>query len=136
MTARIRLMFILIGAILAATAATAFSETLARTAQAGGVTGSVTAINLRDATAATIDFQVALNTHTFPLAFDMARIATLGDGKLSEPPSAWTGGRGGHHLSGTLSFPARDLRKAQTIVLTLTGAGGGKDLSFTWKGPF
>ncbi len=137
MTVRIWHLLVLTGALLAAAAATAFAEGTERTAQAGGVTGSATAVNLTDATAATIDFQVALNTHTFPLAFDMTKIAMLNDGKgLKESASAWSGGRGGHHLSGTLSFPANNLRKGERIILTLAGAGGGTDLSFTWRGPF
>ncbi|MGA2765588.1 MAG: hypothetical protein ABSG17_19745 [Spirochaetia bacterium] len=137
MTSPIPSILVLACAMFVGAATTGFSQGLERTAQAGGVTASVTPINLTDTTADMISFKVELNTHSFPLAFDIAKIALLSDGKdLIEPASAWSGGKGGHHISGTLSFPAASLRDSETIILSLTGAGGGEDLSFVWKGPF
>lgn len=136
MTMRTRFV-LLVCVMLAGSVPVVFSAGLERTAETGGVMGSTKPLNLADPNASTISFEVALNTHTFPLNFDMAKIARLSDGKkLSEPATAWSGGKGGHHLSGTLSFPAASLKSAEEIILTLSGAGGGKDLTFVWKAPF
>ncbi|HEY9594690.1 MAG TPA: rhodanese-like domain-containing protein, partial [Spirochaetia bacterium] len=110
---------------------------LERKAEAGGVTGVATPTNIDDAAASTIDFKVGLDTHSVPLGFDMRSIAVLSDGSgETESPISWTGGKGGHHLSGVLSFTAAGLRTSRALVLTLSGAGGGKDLVFRWDGPF
>lgn len=51
-------------------------------------------------------FEVVLDTHFVPLDFDLTKISKLTDdqGNVYQPIS-WSGGSGGHHLSGTLSFP-------------------------------
>ena len=137
MATQVRSVGVLVCALLGAAAVSAFSTGLERMAQAGGVTGVATPINFQDATASTIDFKLALDTHSVPLAFDVAKIAVLGDGKqVLVPASNWSGGRGGHHLSGALSFPAGELRSVETLVLTLKIAGEAADLTFRWKGPF
>jgi len=121
-------------ALMVAAAATAFSAGLDLRAQAGGVIGVATPINLGDANAPTIDFKLVLDTHSVPMTFDVAKIALLGDGKqLTVTASRWTGGKGGHHLSGTLSFPARGLRSSEALVLTLQVAGEAANLTFRWS---
>ena len=53
-------------------------------------------------------FSVALNTHSVDLSYDYAALASLKDDQGREYPAlAWEGGKGGHHLEGTLVF-ARD----------------------------
>ncbi len=129
-----RIRAVLSWALMVAAAATAFSAGLDQKAQAGGVTGVATPINLADAKAPTVDFKLVLDTHSVPMNFDIAKIALLGDGKqLIVSASKWTGGKGGHHLSGTLSFPAGELRSAGMLVLTLQIAGEKTDLTFRWN---
>jgi hypothetical protein len=55
----------------------------------------------------TLDFQVALNTHSVDLGMDLAALATLetDTGHIVQA-TLWDAPRGGHHVSGTLSFPA------------------------------
>ena len=128
-----RLVFILIAALLST--ALAFAQaggSLKRTQRTGGVTVRVTPTNLSDPTAATIDFKVVMDTHAGDLGFDLAQVATvLGEtGPVS--PSAWSGGKGGHHLEGILSFPASELRRPGPLTLTLREVGD-KELSFVWE---
>jgi rhodanese-related sulfurtransferase len=126
-----------LGFVLFGATTSVFGAGLDRTAQAGGVAAVAAPINISDATATTIDFKIALDTHSVPLTFDVQKIAFLGDGKDTPiAASRWSGGKGGHHLSGTLSFDAVNLGSFPSMVLTLRGAGGGKDLDFTWAGPF
>jgi len=102
-----------------------------RTARAGGVTVSVTL--LPPGHAATIDFQLALDTHagSLPDMLEAARLLESGGREVS--PLAWSGGRGGHHLAGKLSFPAAGLSASgQTLTLLLQGVGGRDDLRFKW----
>jgi hypothetical protein len=55
----------------------------------------------------TLDFAVNLNTHSVDLSMDLAPLATLTtDNDLSVQALQWDAPSGGHHLSGTLSFPA------------------------------
>ena len=55
----------------------------------------------------TLDFNVNLNTHSVDLSMDLATLAILEtDTGLSVQASLWDAPRGGHHVSGILSFPA------------------------------
>jgi len=107
---------------------------LKRKAAAGGVVVTVTPINFSDKEAATIDFEIVMDTHAGDLAFEMTKIATLkGTMVGEESPTAWSGGKGGHHLEGKLTFPAGTLRATGRITLTLKAVGDGKDLVFEWE---
>jgi rhodanese-related sulfurtransferase len=131
-----RLVLILVVALLSA--ALAFAQTggsLKRTLRTGGVTVRVTPTNLSDPLAATIDFQVVMDAHAGDLGFDLTQVATLSGETGSVSPSAWSGGRGGHHLEGILSFPASALRRPGPLTLTLRDVSGDKDLSFVWEIP-
>lgn len=129
-----RSMLIFVAALWAAAIAVAQGG-LKRTQQAGGVTVTVTPIDFVDTKAATIDFELVMDTHSGDLAFDMTKVATLLGDKAPVSPTAWSGGKGGHHLQGRLSFPAAALRRAGPLTLTLKGVGGGKDLTFVWEAP-
>ena len=79
---------------------------MTRTDQQGAVVVEVTPLNL-DQPGQTLDFQVSLNTHSVDLSMDLATLATLAtDTGLQVEAISWDGPRGGHHVSGTLSFPA------------------------------
>jgi hypothetical protein len=52
-------------------------------------------------------FEVALETHSVDLSMDLAALSTLTtDTGLTVQSDVWDAPRGGHHVSGTLSFPS------------------------------
>ncbi len=113
------------------------SEGMMRTDQQGMVVVEVTPLNL-DAPGQTLDFQVSMNTHSVDLSMDLAPLATLvtDAGRLAEA-SSWDGPRGGHHVSGTLSFPATVngkplLEGASQLRLTIKSVDAGARI-FTWS---
>jgi hypothetical protein len=71
----------------------------------GEVSVAVTPLDL-GVPADTLNFEVALDTHSVELDMDLAALATLvtDDGRAVEP-SLWDAPTGGHHVSGVLSFP-------------------------------
>ena len=72
----------------------------------GAVTVIVTPLDL-NSSQDTLRFEVALETHSIDLSMDLATLATLStDTGESVNASMWDAPRGGHHVSGTLSFPA------------------------------
>lgn len=55
----------------------------------------------------TLSFEVSLDTHSIDLSMDLAALATLTtDTGMSVQAVGWDAPLGGHHVSGTLSFPA------------------------------
>lgn len=80
----------------------------------GAVSVAVTPVDL-SAGAATLDFEVAMNTHSVELDMDLAALATLTtDNGRTVTAILWDAVPGGHHVSGVLSFPATD---GETAVL-------------------
>lgn len=64
-------------------------------------------------------FAIALNTHQGSLDFDLISQAILLDDQGNQYlPLNWAGGQGGHHLSGTLTFPplAKTTKKIKLII--------------------
>lgn len=117
--------------------ATVESPALTREDAQGNVTVSVTPLNL-DQPGETLDFEVALNTHSVDLSMDLAQLATLttDDGKRVRP-AAWDAPMGGHHVSGKLSFPAQVegeivLDGAHSLTLTLQNIDAPERV-FTWQ---
>lgn len=90
----------------------------------GAVSVDVIPMNL-DTSGDTLDFEVAMNTHSVDLSMDLVTLATLeSDTGLSVTPANWNGPRGGHHVTGILSFPAsmdgEPLREgARRLTLTI-----------------
>jgi hypothetical protein len=71
----------------------------------GEISVDITPLNLNDAPQS-IEFKVALETHSIDLGMDLAKMATLTiDNGAAIPALKWDAPRGGHHVSGTLSFP-------------------------------
>ena len=95
---------------------------------------AVTPLNLEVPSAATLDFEIALNTHSVDLGYDLTQIATLSNTSGEQvQPTKWDGpDGGGHHRSGTLSFPPLK-RRGQTLTLTLRGIADVAERTFTWK---
>lgn len=99
------------------------APSLTRSDEQGAVVFAVTPLNLTTASD-TLEFDVAMNTHSVDLSMDLATLATLTtDTGVTVQATKWNATPGGHHVSGTLIFPARkDGRSALagTSKLTLT----------------
>jgi hypothetical protein len=112
-------------------------QDLARTDQQGAVVVEVTPINL-DNPGQTLDFQVSLNTHSVDLSMDLAALARLStDNGNSVQGISWDAPKGGHHVSGKLSFPATlngktFLDGATQLTLTIKNLDAPTRL-FTWS---
>lgn len=117
-----------------ATNAAPAGDDLTQTKDEASVTVAVTPLNLNDKSAATLDFKVALNTHSVDLGYDLTSIATLSnDAGEKIQPIKWDGpAGGGHHREGTLSFPQLKNR-GQALTLTLRGIAAVPERTFTWK---
>ena len=72
----------------------------------GAVTILIKPINL-DNPGQTLDFDVKMDTHSIDLGMDISKLSTLSidSGKTVEAVK-WNAPMGGHHVEGTLSFPA------------------------------
>lgn len=72
----------------------------------GAVTVIVKPLDL-NSSADKLSFEVTLDTHSIDLSMDLAALATLTtDSGMSVQAVVWDAPLGGHHVSGTLSFPA------------------------------
>lgn len=115
----------------------ATGEAAPQSIEGGGVTVKVTPLNLGDATADTLDFEVVLDTHSVELNYDIAQLATLTDNLGNEyTPAAWTPEQSsGHHVSGKLRFADRAalLQSGVTeLTLDVTNIAGVDSRPFTW----
>jgi hypothetical protein len=72
----------------------------------GAVVVEVTPLNLNTQDN-TLQFEIALNTHSVDLGMDLSSLATLSTdtGKIVQATD-WDAPRGGHHVSGKLFFPS------------------------------
>jgi hypothetical protein len=91
----------------------------------GQIEVSIQPVNLTGS-GETLDFEVTMDTHSVDLSMDLAPLASLSvDGAEPFPAKAWDGpAGGGHHVKGTLSFPANlngqpVLASGQRLTLTL-----------------
>jgi hypothetical protein len=119
----------------AAPAGAAVDDTLVD--EQGAVVVAVTPLNIGQE-GATLDFEVAMNTHSVDLSMDLATLATLTTDTGEEAAASfWDGPPGGHHATGVLSFPAasgegRLLKAATALTLTLVGVDAPAR-TFTWS---
>jgi len=105
---------------------------LARMNEANAVSVEIVPLNLYDATAEALEFEVAVTTHSVDLNYDFATIATLRSDAGEEVAALkWDGPVGGHHVSGVLSFPALKAR-GQTMALVLRGIADVPERTFVW----
>lgn len=82
------------------------SQDLTRSDSQGAVTVDVKPVNLSDP-GKTLAFEIGMNTHSIDLSIDLATLATLTtDNGRTVQATVWDAPQGGHHVSGTLSFPA------------------------------
>lgn len=115
-------------------------QALARVDQQGTVTVEVIPTNLHSATES-IDFEVAMNTHSVNLSMDLARLSTLTtDTGLTVAAEAWNAPPGGgHHVRGCLVFPATKdgkpiLEGATKLTLTIRDVDASAR-TFEWQLP-
>lgn len=103
----------------------------------GAVSVEIVPLNLNNP-GLTLDFQVALNTHSVDLSMDLASLATLEtDTGYTVNAITWDAPRGGHHVRGVLSFPAEVdgfpiLRRTSKITIRLVNLEVPERI-FTWK---
>lgn len=77
-------------------------------------------------------FQVTLNTHSIELSQDLGKVSKLVDGQGNEYlPVSWSGGTGGHHISGDLIFP-KIPQDTKLVELKISGIGG-VERTFKWE---
>ena len=109
-------------------------ETLAD--EQGAVSVAITPVGLR-ADVPTLDFEIAMDTHSVDLSMDLAALATLTtDNGRSVTAMLWDAVPGGHHVSGVLSFPAMVegtavLDGASSLTLTIRNVDA-PERAFTW----
>ena len=87
-------------------------------------------------------FRVEMDTHAVNLdSYDLRQLAALhiGQGQEEMRPTSWDAPSGGHHRSGTLSFPATfpdgtSVMKTDThiIKLIIRSVGGLAERTFLW----
>lgn len=79
-------------------------------------------------------FQIALNTHSVDLSFDISKIAVLVDDKGNNyTDSNWNGSDpGGHHRNGILTF-SKSLIDTKYIELIIKDVGGVAERKFRWS---
>ncbi len=98
---------------------------LTRSDGQGAVTVTVTPLNL-EASASTVEFDIVMDTHSVDLSMDLATLSTLTtDTGITVQAALWDAPRGGHHVEGTLVFPAVQdgksiLEGADKLTLTIT----------------
>jgi hypothetical protein len=99
------------------------SDELTRLDEQGAVVFEVTPLNL-GTPADTVEFDVAMNTHSVDLSMDLATLSTLStDTGFTVQASKWDAVPGGHHVEGRLIFPSAQDGKSileGTTNLTLT----------------
>ncbi len=86
----------------------------------------------------TLDFEIGMNTHSVGLDMDLATLATLTTNTgMTEKATVWDAPRGGHHVSGKLSFPSlvngTSLLKGTTeLTLTIRNVDA-PERTFKWE---
>lgn len=79
-----------------------------------------------------VQFEISLDTHQGNLDFDLTRKSLLLDDKDNQYlPLEWQGDKGGHHLSGTLIFPALQ-KETKQLKLIIKDIYGIKERIFSW----
>ena len=113
------------------------SDDMARLDEQGAVIFEVTPLNL-GTPADTLEFEVAMNTHSVDLGMDLAQLATLStDSGVTVQASEWDATPGGHHVEGKLIFPSAVdgtaiLADASKLTLTIIDVDAASRV-FEWE---
>jgi len=103
----------------------------------GAVEVAITPLNL-NARDSFLNFNLGLNTHSVDLSMDLASLATLVvDNGTGVQAVLWEAPRGGHHVSGVLSFPSTSngrtlLDGASRLTLRIRDVDAPERV-FTWN---
>ncbi len=106
--------------------AAAADSAATRSDNQGAIVVEITPVDLA-ASGDTLAFNVSLETHSVDLSMDLAAVSALTtDTGRSVNALSWDAPKGGHHVSGTLIFPAnidgaRVLSGASKLTITITG---------------
>ena len=111
----------------------ASSELSTQQSDAGRVTIDVTPLTL---SGVTWEFEVALNTHSVDLGFDLTKVGALRCDRGQEFEAiAWDGsGPGGHHRSGVLKFAAPD-HPISYVEVVIRDVAKVSERTFKWEVP-
>ena len=113
------------------TSATVASTLQPQEKSEANVTVTVTPITLKAGFPASFD--VAFETHSVELDFDVEKIASLTDAKGTVYKPTWQGSPpGGHHRNGTLIFTP-DILQQTTMTLTFRDIADIKERTFPWS---
>ena len=110
---------------------------MTRSDQQGAIIMDITPINL-GIPADTLEFDVALTTHSIDLSMDLATLSTLTtDTGVSVESTLWDAPRGGHHVEGKLIFPVTKddksvLEGATKLTLTIINVDAPTRI-FEWE---
>lgn len=97
-------------------------ETTEQSQTLGAVDVKISAVRLNPGDEAV--FEIVLDTHSVNLEYNVAEISTLTEHKGKVHTAiGWTGGIGGHHLSGQLTFGPVSA-DAESVTLTISGIEG------------
>lgn len=116
---------------------TAEVSEMARTDEQGAVVFQVIPVNM-DSSADTLEFNVAMNTHSVDLGMDLATLSTLStDTDVTVQAMKWDTTPGGHHVEGKLIFPAVQegnsvLDGASKLTLTIVNVDAASRV-FEWE---
>lgn len=114
-------------------------DSLTKVDEQGAVAVEITPLNLENP-GETLDFDVAMNTHSVDLGMNLVKLATLvTDTGREVTASAWDAPAGGHHVRGKLSFSSSYdgkplLEGATRVTLYLKNVDASLRL-FTWQLP-
>lgn len=113
------------------------NDTAMRIDQQEAIIFEITPLNL-DAPTDTLEFDVALTTHSIDLSMDLATLSTLTtDTGVSVQSTLWDAPLGGHHVEGKLIFPATKdgksiLEGATKLTLTIVNVDAPSRI-FEWN---
>ncbi len=101
----------------------------AKSDEQGEVVVKATPVSLKGGEA--VVFDIVLDTHSVNLDYDLVGQSSLTDNKGDIYQAlSWIGGRGGHHLSGKLTFPS-SAKEVTSVTLTIKNIDN-IDRVFTW----
>jgi len=113
------------------------NDSATRIDQQGAIIFEITPLNL-DTPMDTLEFDVALTTHSIDLSMDLATLSTLTTNTgVTVQATLWDAPRGGHHVEGKLIFPTTKdgksiLDGATKLTLTIVNVDAPSRI-FEWE---
>lgn len=112
-------------------------ENLSKSDGQGAVTVEIKPENLTTP-GDTLIFDISMNTHSVDLSMDLAKLAVLStDSGKTVQALKWDAPRGGHHVSGKLSFPktlnGKNLLEGAQVVTVIIKNVDAPSRTFSWR---